>query len=143
MVYTLFFGPGAADLGVLVCSHGKLQVSLRAVDIAQDGSCTLADGEAIRELELTNLALGYDEHDDGVFAVKLTANYREKKRRGSLEIFYDEVGRVGLLKREKPKKGDVIPYAWPNDFLKKDKRRERFLTTLCEIGTQMREAKSV
>lgn len=146
MLYVLANGPSAADLGVLVCTNGKLQVSLRALDVADDGKCLLVDFEPTLDLELHRLSTEWVDMDEA-FPVMLMASVhdetgrlfagKEKLNNAMLTIYYDANRRVGLLEGFKPKDGERISFSWPESFPDPDddtalKRRHRFAQTLNE-----------
>lgn len=152
MLYVLANGPSAADLGVLVCTDGKLQVSLRAFDVAEDGKCLLMDCEPTLDLELRRLSLKWVDMDEA-FPVMVTANVHDEKGRlfagkeelngARMVIYYDADRRVGLLEGFKPKDGERVSLSWPEFFFDPDnaalKRRHRFVQTLNEQVETLRQ----
>ncbi len=153
MLYVLANGPSAADLGVLVCTDGKLQVSLRAFDVAEDGKCLLMDCEPTLDLEFHELAIGrLDEDRD--FPVGLMASVHDETGRlfagkeelngAIMTIYYDADRRIGLLDGFTPDEGERVSFTWPDCFPDPDddmavEQRHRFVQTLNEQVEALRQ----
>lgn len=144
MLYVLANGPSAADLGVLVCTNGKLQVSLHALDVAEDGKCLLMDCEPMLDLELRRLSVERADMDEA-FPVMLMASVHDEKERlfagkeelngAIMTIYYDADRRIGLLEGFKSGDGERVSFSWPEGFPDPDddaalEQRHRFVQTL-------------